>query len=221
MSSATRTDQRPNVHEMYVIHRVFRREFTALPGLIRKAPASDAARAKIVGEHLRLVLGGLHMHHTGEDEVLWPRLLERAAPSTNLVETMQSQHERVDVYAGQVGPLLDDWIATGSPVRGEQLARLLEDFAAALFEHLDLEEREVLPLITRHITVAEWNSLGAHGRGAMPARQLPVLFGSILEDADDHERAMMLATLPLPVRLLMTTVGGGQYRRYIKRVRAV
>ena len=220
MSNATRTEQRPNVHEMYVIHRVFRREFTALPGLVRATPANDLVRAQIVGVHLRLVLGGLHMHHTGEDEVLWPRLLERAAPSTNLVETMQSQHERVDAYADQVAPLLDDWMATGSPVRGEQLARRLEDFAGALFEHLDLEEREVLSLISRHITVAEWNSLGAHGRGAMSPRQLPILFGCILEDADKQERKMMLATLPLPVRLLMTTVGAGQYRRYINRVRA-
>jgi hypothetical protein len=34
MSTLTRSDQRPNVQEMYVIHRVFRREFAALPGLI-------------------------------------------------------------------------------------------------------------------------------------------------------------------------------------------
>ena len=160
------------------------------------------------------------MHHTGEDELLWPLLLERAAPSTGLVETMQAQHHRVDEYADQVDPLVTEWQSNGSAVRGEQLARVLEQFARALFEHLDLEEREILPLVARYITPKEWDSLGEHGKESMSAKQLPLLFGAILEDASPEERARMLAHLPAPIRLLMRTVGARQYRRYITRVRA-
>ena len=220
MTTLTRTESRPDVHEMVVIHRVFRREFSAIPHLVRRVADGDTARAGIIGGHLSLILAGLHMHHTGEDEVLWPLLLERAAPSTGLVETMQGQHHRVDTYAAQVGPLLDEWKATPSPLRGEQLARVVEQFAEALFEHLDVEEREILPLVSRHITVAEWDSLGEHGKDSMSARQLPLMFGSILEDADEDERSRMLAHLPGPVRLVMRTIGARQYRRYITRVRA-
>ena len=43
--------EKPDVNEMRVIHRVFRRELTALPGLVRRAPAGDTARAQIVGQH--------------------------------------------------------------------------------------------------------------------------------------------------------------------------
>ena len=221
MSIDTRAAQRPNIGEMYVIHRVFRREFTAIPALVRRVRDGDVPRAKIVGSHLQLILAGLHMHHTGEDEVLWPRLLQRAAPSTELVETMQSQHERVDEYADQIEPLVESWLTSASAVRGEQLARLVDDFAVALFEHLELEEREVLPLISEHITVAEWDSLADHGRDSMTTRTLPLMFGSILEDADAGERASMRGALPPPVRLLMKTIGARQYRRYISRVRAV
>jgi hypothetical protein len=220
MTTTTRTDPRPDVHEMVVIHRVFRREFTAIPGLVRRVADGDTARAEIVGGHLSLILSGLHMHHTGEDEVLWPLLLERAAPSTGLVETMQAQHHRVDEYADQVGPLLEQWQQNPSPLRGEQLARIVEQFAGALVEHLDLEEREILPLVSRHISVAEWDSLGEHGKDSMSSRQLPLMFGSILEDADDDERSRMLAHLPGPIRLVMKTIGARQYRRYITRVRA-
>lgn len=220
MTAITRTDQRPDVHEMVVIHRVFRREFAAIPGLVRRVADGDAARAQVVGGHLELILAGLHMHHTGEDEVLWPLLLERAAPSTGLVETMQEQHHRVDEYADQLGPLLATWQASPSVLRGEQLARTVEQFREALCEHLDLEEREILPLVSRHVSVAEWDSLGEHGKDSMSSRQLPLMFGSILEDADEDERARMLAHLPAPIRWVMRTIGARQYARYITRVRA-
>jgi hemerythrin-like domain-containing protein len=133
---------------------------------------------------------------------------------------MQQQHHRVDEYADQVEPLASAWEQDPSAVQGEQLARLVERFAVALFEHLDLEEREILPLVTAHISVAEWDSLGEHGKESMSSRQLPLMFGAILEEADEEERRKMLSHLPIPVRLLMRTVGAQQYRRYVSRVRA-
>lgn len=219
MSSLTDSGQRPDVNEMVVIHRVFRREFVAIPMLVRHVADGDAARARQVGEHLALLLSGLHMHHAGEDEVLWPLLQERAAPSTGLVMTMHVQHERVDAHAGQVDAGLRSWRAQPDTVQGEQLARAVERLAAALFEHLDLEERAILPPVTAHVSVAEWDSLGEHGKKSMSARQLPLLFGAILEDATPQERARMLAHLPAPIRLVMRTVGAWLYRRHVTRVR--
>ena len=144
-----------------------------------------------MGRHAQLVLAGLHMHHVGEDIVLWPRLLERAAPSSGLVETMQSQHQRVDDLTSQLEPVLTAWTTTGDAAQRAELAGLLAHFGQLLFEHLDLEEHEVLPLISRYISAEEWSSLGAHGHESMSARQLPLLFGSILEEADEAERTEM------------------------------
>ena len=219
MHTAEVTEARPDVREMYVIHRVFRRELALIPELVRGARDGDMPRAQTVGEHVRLVLAGLHMHHVGEDNVLWPRLIERAAPSTGLVETMQAQHQRVDDCVQQIEPALAAWLTDASKVRAERLAQAVEDLAALLVAHLDLEEQEVLPLIERYITVAEWASLGEHGRDAMTKRQLPLMFGSILEDADADERTLMLSALPFPIRIVMRTVGARQYRRYVRRTR--
>ncbi len=219
MTTITPAGPLADVRDMYVVHRTFRREFGLLPDLVRQVPRGDTARATTVADHLELILAGLHMHHTGEDEVLWPLLLERAAPAADLVHTMQAQHEAVDGHADRIGPLLAEWRATASPVRGEQLARLVEAFREALLEHLDLEEREILPLASRHVTAQEWDSLGDHGVDAMTKAQLPLMFGAVLEDATDEERAMMLGKLPLLIRLLLTTVGKWQYRRYVSRVR--
>ncbi|MFF5232420.1 hemerythrin domain-containing protein [Dactylosporangium sp. NPDC000521] len=220
MTALTRTDRRPDVHEMVVVHRAFRREFGAAAGHVRRTPVGDTRRAKIVANHLRLCAAGLEMHHTGEDIVLWPLLVERSAPSTGLVETMQAQHHGIDGHVEAITPALATWEATPTADAGEHLATLCERFTAALLEHLDLEEREILPLAARHVTAAEWNQMGQHGKDTMTPSQLPIMFGLVLQDADAEERARMLGNLPLPVRLLLKTVGAGQFKRYVRRLHA-
>ncbi len=217
--TTTATSQKPDVNEMRVIHRVFRRELAALPELVRRVRDGDLDRAEVVGGHAAFLLNALHIHHTGEDENLWPLLLERAAPSAELVSTMQAQHERVHESIDQCQELLGHWRPDPDPSVGEQLASAVERLNEALFEHLDQEEREILPLAEEHVSVAEWARLGEHGRGSMSRDQLPIMFGAILEDADPTERADMLAQVPAPIRLVLRTLGARQYRRYISRVR--
>jgi hemerythrin-like domain-containing protein len=212
--------EKPDVNEMRVIHRVFRRELSALPGLVRRVADGDAARADVVGHHVAFVLTGLDIHHTGEDEHLWPLLLERAAPSSELIATMQAQHERVHHCVDRAEALLATWRRTPSTENAEALAAAVEDLSGALFEHLDQEEREILPLAEQHVSVAEWSRLGEHGRDSMDRAQLPIMFGAILEEADPIERAKMLTLVPAPVRLFLRTLGARQYRRYITAVRA-
>ncbi|MBD3783799.1 MAG: hemerythrin domain-containing protein [Micrococcales bacterium] len=219
MTITTHTDERPWIQEMVVVHRAFRREFPAAAAMVRRTAAGDTQRAKVVADHIRLGLAGLHMHHTGEDVLLWPLLLERAAPSTGLVETMQAQHYGVEARTEAILPALDAWQARPTRASGEHLAALIYDFAAALFEHLDLEEREILPLAERYVTAAEWNQLANHGKDSMRPNELPIMFGLVLEEATPEERARLLANLPAPVRLLLRTVGAWQFARYVRRVR--
>jgi hypothetical protein len=199
VTTTTRTDQRPDVREMVVVHRAFRRESAAAAGYVRATPEGDIQRATVGADHLRLCMASLEMHHTGEDVVLWPLLLERAAPSTGLVETMQAQHHAVDEHVEAITPALAAWEANPTKAAGDQLATLLEGLTAALVEHL--EEREIPPLASRHVTGAEWNQMGEHGKDSMSPSQLPIMFRLVLEDADDAECARMLGNLPLPIRL--------------------
>ena len=111
-------------------------------------------------------------------------------------------------------------MAAPTAALGEHLATLCTRFTAALLEHLDLEEREILPLASRHVTAAEWNRMGQHGKDSMTASQLPIMFGLVLQDADAEERARMLGNLPLPVRFLLRTAGAWQFSRYVHRLRA-
>jgi hypothetical protein len=212
-------DTLTDVHDMVVVHRAFRRELGLLPGLVRAVPAGDTARAAVLAAHLRLCLAGLHLHHSGEDAVLWPTLLARTTPQAALVHRMEAQHEQVHDRVEALRAALDRWATEARPAVTEEVATGVEALEAAVLPHLAEEEREILPLAARHLSEAEWEAVGQHGMAHMARSQLPIMFGMVLEGCDPEERARMLGVLPGPVRLLARTVFAWQYRRYVRRVR--
>jgi len=211
--------QLTDVHDMVVVHRAFRRELALAPRLVREVAPGDVARAAVIAKHIRLALTGLHLHHTGEDLLLWPKLLDRAAPSADLIHRMEEQHHRVEDVVDWLPDALDRWEAEARQATGAELAATIDELREALVEHLDDEELHILPLAARHLTPTEWAALGQHGTSEMDKADLPILFGMVLEDATPQERVMMLGSLPIPVQLLLRTVGAWQYRRYVRRVR--
>jgi hemerythrin-like domain-containing protein len=217
----THTAQSPltNVHDMVVVHRAFRRELTLIPDAVRRVRPGDTRRAAVLAQHGRLLLDALHLHHTGEDELLWPKLLDRCPPDTAMVNRMEGQHEIVDHSIERLRPALERWVAEARPAVTEEVAAAFDRLAGALFEHLDEEERLVLPLAARHLTQPEWDEIGQHGIAAMSKAQLPLLFGMILEEATPAEAAELYAAVPAPVRLLTRLVFLPRYRRYVARVR--
>ncbi|HEV7650315.1 MAG TPA: hemerythrin domain-containing protein [Actinophytocola sp.] len=206
--------------EMVVVHKAFRREFGRAPELIRKVADGDTARSAVVAGHLTFVTDGLHHHHTAEDEVLWPVLLERVGGlDGDLVHRMETQHETVAVLVARVGELLASWRATADAATGEELASTLEKMSVALDEHLTDEEVEILPLCEQHLTPAEWRAVGDRAQQAIPkGAKAFVSLGGLLEDATPRERTQFLGLLPLPARVLWRVVGKGIYRREVARV---
>jgi Hemerythrin HHE cation binding domain len=173
----------------------------------------------VIAGHARALLDALHVHHSGEDELLWSKLLDRASPSQDLVARMQAQHEEAAAAARSVRDLLDRWEGTPDPGIGHRLADEAQALSKVLIAHLDEEESSILPLAARHLSSAEWEKLGEHGMSHTPRNRLLILLGQILEDTSDAERHAFLAKLPLPPRLLWAATGRHQYRRYTRRIR--
>jgi hemerythrin-like domain-containing protein len=204
---------------MVIIHRVFRRELTLLPQLVRATPPGDVARAAVLTAWTSEVLDFLHHHHSGEDDLLWPLLLERCPPDTELVHRMESQHAGIDPLIAEITSLSADFGAAADPAVGAQLAGAIDGLAAALFHHLDEEEMAILPLAREHLSVAEWDALGERGRAATPPDRAFIVLGAILEDTDDAERDAFLGKLPPPVRDLWVNVGVPAYGGHLQAIR--
>lgn len=206
--------------EMVLVHRVFRREFRLLPGLVRAVAPGDTARAEVIGDHLHNLAGALHHHHTAEDELLWPKLLERAGMHADLIHRMEAQHDRLHEPLTRISELNPRWRATAAGPDRDELADVIAQASVALDEHLADEEAEILPLVSKYLTHAEWDELGKRGQETIPKNKLALVFlGSIFEEATPREKRLFLAQLPPPVRLVWRLFGERVYGKARDRVR--
>jgi hemerythrin-like domain-containing protein len=217
----TTTVERPWVQEMIVVHRVFRRESNNLPDLVAVCRTDDTARVALLAEMIQDYVRGLHSHHTGEDELLWPKLLARVDLDAELVLRMEQQHHVVAEGLGEVERRLAAWTGRPGAAERDALVAALRRHRAELLVHLDEEERYILPLIHEHITVAEWTALGEHARAKMPKNKQLFTLGALLEDATADETTRFMALLPMPARVLWHLIGKRAYAKRMREVRTV
>jgi len=203
--------------QMAVIHRVWRRGFPMVAGLVRRTPPGATGRAEQIALHLDFLLDGLHHHHPGEDENIWPLLMERASPRADLVERMEAQHAVVAERSDRLRSLLEGW--RESAVGGERLAVAIDELTTALVEHLDEEEAHVVPLIRAQVTAAEWERFGQETFEKFTNREKLIATGTLEDVATAEEAAWFTGGLPAPVKVMWRVFGRRKYARYIARVR--
>jgi hemerythrin-like domain-containing protein len=211
--------QHPYTREMVMIHRVFRRESRLMIELVGAVQAGDVPRAGTLAESWASYAFGLHLHHTGEDEMLWPALIGRVEGDTDLLERAEAQHQELGGGLETIGALMDRWAQTADAETRDALVEALGEHRRVLSTHLDDEERSVMPLVEKHITAQEWKALGDRGLAELPKNRLMISLGAMLEDADEREQAEFLKRLPVAARIVWRLAGQRQYRREMRRVR--
>ena len=181
---------------MIAAHDAFRRDLTRLARTASAANLSDPARRESVAAGWDLFKRELHLHHTAEDEIIWPALRPRLAHSAaalSVLDAMEAEHERID-------PLLAA-VDTEFP-GGDRLADVIDALTSALTGHLAHEERDGLPLIGVALTAAEWRGVGRKMASKNGMAAGSEMFAWILDGADRDHAAATLGQLPPPLRLL-------------------
>ena len=211
----TTTGHEIDTSAMATIHTFFRREVRLAGGLVRTVAPGDVTRAGIVAAHLDFVGRTLHHHHTIEDELLWPRLLQRVPSElAPIVRLMESQHEKVDALLAEIDDVRPRWAASADPAEGDRLAALLDELYVNLAEHLDAEEQRLLPIAARNLTKAEWDEMGEAGRKRTRRKELSLSLGMYAYEGDPAVIAKMLADAPAPIRWLVSRSADRAFRKH-------
>jgi hypothetical protein len=73
------------------IHDKHRREFRALPGLV--ADGTDDARVDTIADHVTFVMQLPHANHDSGNDLVWPKVLDRAAAGAlrGLLPTLEEE----------------------------------------------------------------------------------------------------------------------------------
>jgi hypothetical protein len=194
--------------EMRILHNAFLWTYGRAAGLIRGVDAGDTARSAFVGQWLADLGVALHVHHEGEDELLWSPLEQRAPSCALHVAQMRAQHATVQAQLAEADALLAEWMRTADPATGARLAAAFDEIYATLTLHLRREVVEIVPIAEKVMTKEEWAKLGEHGQGAIPMSRLLPQLGFLLASSPEAERkAFWAESLPMPPKVLYRLVG--------------
>lgn len=219
--AAAERDDRPLVdtRDMVVVHTALLREFRLAPLAVARVRPTDRRGRRRVDAHLRLLGDLLHHHHTGEDTLLWPPLRAVLPPAgVALLDEADGQHQALDAALERVAEHRRQWAADAREDDRDELCAALRDLHALLAEHLDTEERELLPLAAAHLTPDQWAAVGAAGAASVPRSKLLLVFGMFWYEGDPGVLAAMLADAPPPVRSLVPRIAPRSYARYARRM---
>ena len=200
---------------MLAAHEALRRDLTGLArvaGVARSGPAQSEAVLRGWAVFQRQ----LHIHHTAEDELVWPALRERLAASDgaqSVLDAMEAEHQQIDPLLAAVSQAMDEARPDGVAQNGGRLADTVDVLTMALHGHLAHEERDALPLIGTTLTATEWRAVGRR-IGLRNLRRAPEMFAWMLDGATPGQAAAATGQLPPPARVLYRTVWRPRFVRH-------
>lgn len=195
------------------LHRFFLWAYDEAPGLVRSTDTGDTVRAAYVGEVLGNFDGVLHVHHEGEDLLMYPQLAGRAPGCALHVAQMLEHHRQVRQRLERIEPVRRRWMETADAAAGEELAEGYEDLSALLKVHLRREVTEVMPVVDRVLSEKEMSAVGQHGIAQFDKKFLVGYLGMVLATNPPEDRMELFKETPAPVRLAYRLVGRRMYRR--------
>jgi hemerythrin-like domain-containing protein len=214
-------DRRPlvDVRDMLVVHTALLREFRLASGAVCRVALGEKRQAARVERHLDLICGLLHHHHAGEDELLWPPLRARLPESAIArLDAAEAQHGGIEQALDRVGAARARWIERLDTDSRSALAEDLQRLHQLLAEHLDHEERTLLPLAAAHLTAAEWTAIGAAGAAGVPKSAMPLVIGMFAYEGHPEVLATMLSAAPAVPRIVIPRIAPRAYARHATRI---
>jgi iron-sulfur cluster repair protein YtfE (RIC family) len=190
---------------MYVTHDALRRDL----GRLTTAAAARKARTPTVRAGWENFKAQLHLHHTVEDDDLWPRLYKAVAgrpAAVALLQEMEAEHAVLDPLLSAVDDAL-----TGRPE--QPLDARLHELAAALDAHLTHEENRALPLIQSVLTLEDWRGFAKAMARAQGFKGAAVYVPWIVDGASTAERKRFFSVLPRPVMVINRVLWEPRYRQ--------
>jgi hemerythrin-like domain-containing protein len=207
------------VRDMAIVHRLFRQSYDEAARLVRAGPTPSPGRVTFLADHIDFIVRGLHIHHQDEDELLYPKLIERVPEQAPMTEQVEHEHQQIATALDAALGACATWRQRPSAETGEALATALDELNAVVQPQLDDEEQKVDPLAAVTLTQQEWDAMGKRGMNSIPRNKRGIAAGMMLESLDEADRAYMMNAVPAPMRMLFPLMVGRPWKKYASTLR--
>jgi hypothetical protein len=175
------TEFRLDMTMMFAIHDALRRDL------------AQVAQLDAPNEGWNFFEKMLHVHHTAEDDLLWPVMRDAVTGRPDdlaLLDQMAKEHAAIQ-------PVLET--LDRALTHGEPAAQAQATLESRLLEHLAHEEHDALPLVDQTLTEEQWMTFGQASTQRV-GPDMPLFLPWVLDGADEDTTTRVLAVIPPTVR---------------------
>ncbi|TFV63426.1 UNVERIFIED_ORG: hemerythrin domain-containing protein [Bacillus sp. AZ43] len=207
-----------DLNGMYLAHHAFRRDLRNFAAAARSTPVEEAGVWRALAVRWEQFSGILHHHHTTEDDVLWPQLLDLVdaagdADGRATLEAMESEHAVIDPMLAACAEGFAAMADRPDAATRDRLAECTATARDTLSDHMGHEERDALPLVQSLLSEEGWERVEKAAGEGKSARDLMFLVPWVADglDRDQLETAYRSVGQAFRVMVALTR------RRYARR----
>jgi hemerythrin-like domain-containing protein len=204
--------------DMIAVHQALMGALQAAPGLVTSA-GDSSERVDLIGSYCENVLEFLHVHHAGEDELIYPILEERLVEDKAMLERISAQHGLLDDPMDQARTAIGTWRTSPSTEGARAVVSLITTIDETLRPHLEEEETEVLPVASAWLSPEEWAQLPGHALRSFGGDKPWLALGLVREHLTSDQRGQMLSGMPPELQSLWTEQWEPAFNAFIAEVR--
>jgi hypothetical protein len=172
----------------------------------------------VIGSFYDNVLEFLHVHHAGEDELIYPVLEGRCADSKSLLERIDAQHALLNEPMKITTQAIATWRESPSVVTGRATVNAIAVVDETLRPHLEEEETMVLPIASAWMSPEEWAEIPGHALRSFRGDKPWLALGLVRQELAQEQRDAMLARMPQDMQILWTEQWEPAYNGFIAEV---
>lgn len=147
---------------------VIRDEHRSLAAVIHALQAVLARHSAGQGTDLQLLQAGLfyleqfpqRVHHPREEQTLFKLLRQRTAQGNALIDELAQQHRAGAAAFEAMRQALAALVADAPQARAS-FERTLQAYADHEWEHMAMEEQQIFPMASRHLTSSDWADIAS------------------------------------------------------------
>lgn len=205
--------------DMYGVHEAFRRGLREAPRQLAAIGDGDVDRTRRFTAYFEELLWLLHTHHSGEDELLYPLLVERAPDDAAQIQHIDAQHATLQSSLHDAVEATKRFGESGSVADGAVLMAACNSLHDELVVHLSDEEREILPIAARCVTPEEWAALPRHAMMQYEGSRIWMPFGLAMEAMPPNVLEQVLTNAP-PVATMWNRGGAEAFAAEMAAIRS-
>jgi hemerythrin-like domain-containing protein len=197
----------------HVVHTALRRAPHRLAATAQAIDPSDRGRTAALARYWKGYAAEVLSHHTIEDVVFFPALVERVPETARHMARLGSEHHHLDALMTACTNAVEDLRRDPGADATAELASHFQALARLMDDHLEYEDVEILPLFQEHFSGEEYEALEQQAMKQVkmgPQAAFAVPF--VVDAATTEQFTQLFAQAPAPLKVLYRVTRGRHAR---------